>query len=424
MASSRSPGEPRPDLPRLIVPFHPTAVSPLRISKAAHDVWQPIWLVDRSLPNVSENTVRFLGRIGPMVETTGLSPAAVANLVRPLNPGGITAYSEGELMGAAEVAAELGLHFHSVAVANRLTDKRAQREALRSAGVTVPGYWSVPAGAGLARAAAVADQARYPAIVKPTAGSASRNTFRVDDRDDLLRVLRHVAATNVVVEEYLPDGWPRHERPYADYLSVESIVTDAGTRHFAVSGCTPLAEPFRETGAFAPSNLTSDLVDEVSALASAAITAIGIQIGAVHTEIKLTPDGPRIIEVNGRLGGGRSDLIELGSGCSLLGLASVAALGDDLREHPAPTFSVVSYDLEFQAPTWASRLKKLDGLDRLAAIPGVATVVRTRRDGERVDWRDGTDASSAFRIFGTVADHEALWKLHARIPMIVDLEFE
>jgi hypothetical protein len=60
------------------------------------------------------------------------------------------------------VAAELGLRFHSVAVAHRLTDKRAQREALGSAGVTVPGYWSVPAGAGLARAADVADRHAIP----------------------------------------------------------------------------------------------------------------------------------------------------------------------------------------------------------------------------------------------------------------------
>ena len=33
-----------------------------------------------------------------------------------------------------------------------------------------------------------------------------------------------------------------------------------------------------------------------------AIEALGIRTAVVHTEVKLTPEGPRLIEVNGRLG--------------------------------------------------------------------------------------------------------------------------
>ena len=43
-------------------------------------------------------------------------------------------------------------------------------------------------------------------------------------------------------------------------------------------------------------------------IASMAIKALGVRVGFLHTEIKLTPDGPRIIEVNGRLGGSVAEM--------------------------------------------------------------------------------------------------------------------
>ena len=63
-----------------------------------------------------------------------------------------------------------------------------------------------------------------------------------------------------------------------------------------------------------PSALPDDRQESVRLVATAAIHALGITIGVTHTEVKLTPDGPKIIEVNGRLGGSVAPLLARSAG--------------------------------------------------------------------------------------------------------------
>ena len=44
------------------------------------------------------------------------------------------------------------------------------------------------------------------------------------------------------------------------------------------------------------------------------IEALGVSTGCLHTEVKFTPDGPEIIEVNGRVGGGVPEMLERAAG--------------------------------------------------------------------------------------------------------------
>jgi hypothetical protein len=85
-------------------------------------------------------------------------------------------------------------------------------------------------------------------------------------------------------------------------VSVESIVREGVIEHFMVTGRFPFAPPFRETGLFLPSDLGLAERDSVTSLATAAAAAMKVRHGFLHTEIKMTPAGPRIVQVNGRLG--------------------------------------------------------------------------------------------------------------------------
>lgn len=109
----------------------------------------------------------------------------------------------------------------------------------------------------LARAGRLANALGLPAVVKPLTGASSRNAFS----------------------------------------SGETISPLLVTGKFA------LAPPLRERGAFMPATLSEAETKAVAALAASAVLALGIRYGASHTEVKLTPDGPRVIEVNGRVGG-------------------------------------------------------------------------------------------------------------------------
>ena len=63
--------------------------------------------------------------------------------------------------------------------------------------------------------------------------------------------------------------------------------------------------------------------------ARAAAEAVGIREGPTYTQLRVGPDGPRVLELAARLGGGHdAELCEVALGIDLSGLALAAALGE------------------------------------------------------------------------------------------------
>ena len=179
-------------------------------------------------------------------------------------------------------------------------------------------------------------------MVKPRRGAGSRDTVLIGDADELRALLDDQSMSTsghdepMIVEEYLV-GLPTATGPhFADYLSVESVVSRGVISHLAVTGRFPPAEPFRETGLFIPSDIDLCLTQEVLEVATKAISALEIGIGFLHTEIKLTPSGPKVIEVNGRLGGSVPEMAALALGMNLFELALRVALGERVVFHDLP----------------------------------------------------------------------------------------
>src|SRR2546430_1200101 len=78
----------------------------------------------------------------------------------------------------------------------------------------------------------------------------------------------------------------------------------------------------------------ADTVD----VAAAAASALGTANGPSYTQLRLAPDGPQVIEVAARLGGGHdAELAEAAVGVDVNGLALDAALGNELvSPRPGP----------------------------------------------------------------------------------------
>ena len=122
----------------------------------------------------------------------------------------------------------------------------------------------------------------------------------------------------VLVEEYLV-GYE---------VSVETVTFEGRTEVLGVTDKNLGGAPyFAETGDTFPSALPSSVTGPPARTALDALAAIGFDFGAAHTEIKLTADGPRVIEINGRLGGGMADLLALVSDVNLFEQAGRAAIG-------------------------------------------------------------------------------------------------
>jgi biotin carboxylase len=304
-----------------------------------------------------------------------------------------------------------------------LVDKVRQRDMLRAGGVEVPRYWAIPPGPVDGALAGISDVG-WPAVLKPRSESGSHHTFLAADRDHARELLRMLGDTReeMILEEYLTDD-PAWAGPYANYVSVESIVAHGKTSHIAMTGRFPPAADFRETGFCIPAAIEASAEASVLALTERAIVALGITTGCLHTEIKFTADGPRVIEVNGRLGGGIPDMLDTAAGFPLLTTSLRVALGEDVSFDSLVPCDRVGYRFFLQPPAMVGTVTAIDGVGQLADYPGVDSVTVHRGPGAHVDWRDGT-RTFILAVVGSARTHDEVWEFRRRVDHTVQVSYE
>ena len=421
------------ELPRVVVVYDAVSITPMVLAEAASGICRIVWVVSGDDP-VLAPLIRLLRRMGEVVDRTGLDADAVAAATAPHHPTGIMTFAEAQMPFTAAVAERLALTYHSVAAARLLADKYLQRRALHDAGLPGPAFWDVPIPAtgaeGDGRALqALADRVTYPAVVKPRRGTSSAATARADDPQELVELVTRFGAHEggLVVEEYLSDR--SDSGPFADDIAVELLAQDGRVWHLATTGKFRHAPPFRGRGCFLPSHVDTATEEKLFALAEAALHAIGIRHGLANVDLKLTPEGPRLVEVNGRLGGNVQALIELAGGPPILPLLFRLALGEDMAADPAVaqiasgSWPRVGYFAWIQTPMSATRLSGLAGLDDVAALPHVVSVTRNQREGDAIDWARG-GRFNVSEVFGSVDTIGSLAAARDEIDDTITLEFD
>lgn len=392
--------------PRVAVLHHPGSFFPLDLVREVGDIAELVWVVDESSSGDTMST-RLLPRLGTVVDIVGMDLNAATSALAGVGIRGIVTFVDDHLLLTAALAKRLGLIYHSPEIAARLVDKRRQRQVLSAAGVAGPAFWSIEAGATRGEVSSIAQCVTYPAVLKPSQGSGSRGIRLVSSLAELNDVIAaHGHDDGFIVEEYLQDD-PNRPLAFASYLSVESVVSHGVKSHVALSGRFPLAEAFRETGNFVPAILAPGLQGPVLALVDAAIAALEISDAIIHTEIKLTPDGPRLIEVNGRLGGRPPFVLGSVSDVNLFKSTIEVALGIPVVFEHLVTSREVGFWFMIQPPINASRLVSIDGLDAVTEMDSVDSVTLESQPGDSVDWREGT-ASRVVTVRGRAADHDTL----------------
>jgi biotin carboxylase len=371
---------------------------------------------------------RLLPRLGTVVDVDGLAPDAAIAAAGVAEPDGIVAFTDSQLATGSTIAAGLGLRFNSPSVTERFLDKYEQRRALKAAGIPVPGVVAISPDASAAQIAALTVDIAFPAVLKLRRGYGSRDMYHVANAEQLRQLLapdagdRVAAPEEYVLEEYIPDA-PQTDTAFADYVSVESVVVNAQPRHLAITGKTRMAEPYRETGNFMPSGLPRDEEAAVYELATRVVAALGVEYGCMHTEIKLTADGPRVIEANARVGGGGiENIFGMAYGQSLMQFSAMTALGIELPPAVEPPADWLAYQLFVQPPFAAHRLTKIDGIDAVSALPGVEQIAFNRQVGEAIDWRTGSQGYVC-SIRGTTTDREGLRAVREQILAALRLDY-
>jgi biotin carboxylase len=210
---------------------------------------------------------------------------------------------------AAMAAEDLGLpHPVTPETAVVCTNKLLQRERLQAAGVPQP-EWSA------------SGPPAYPCVVKPVDRQGQRGLGIVRDpaRLDAASERARLASRSgrILFERFVPgpevtiDGFSVDGRFHA------VAVTDR--LHFADAPGVARSHVLPAAGGAA----------EAGAAAAAAAAAVGIREGPSYVQLILAADGPVVIEVAARLGGGHDpELIDACLGVDLAGAAVRAALGE------------------------------------------------------------------------------------------------
>ena len=216
---------------------------------------------------------------------------------------------------AARIAAALDLPFHATDAADAARDKHAQRERCAAAGIEGPGFARIESEEDLERASSVTG---WPCVLKPVSGVGSVQTFRAVDLPELRahyrKTLNEVARPRVRATGLDSDrDWFDLMWSGRPHFVLESWIDGpkydvdvALERGEAIYGrATDDLKPcgLRDIRRAAPSGL--DVTEERRLVehATRCVRAIGFTEGIFNVEVKRTVDGPRTIEVNGRLGG-------------------------------------------------------------------------------------------------------------------------
>lgn len=343
-------------LPRLVVVYDDGAASFSEIFRFGAPVARLTFVVAQRLS--SSPMMSAFRELADIVLYTDVGEVC-QHLLGTGKPHGITTFSERMIRLTGALADRLGLRYHNPETVLRLTDKALQRQALCDSGVDSLRTAAIPPGTDIGPAVRTVN---LPAVLKPVQSEGSRATFCLTDAECADSILRQARAA------VGPDAWLQLEEmligrdtwPFGDYVSVESMTVGDNIHHLTITGKYRLVAPFREVGQFWPASLRPGESREITKLTSAALQALGVRSGVTHTELKLTPAGPRIIEVNGRLGGFVDDLARRSMGASLITLECAAAAGADIDVTPYRMAEDVVFNFSNLPPLEATKLLRVD----------------------------------------------------------------
>ena len=313
--------------------------------------------------------------------------AAVLAQFAPDEVAGVTTTSEFYLEAAASLAESLRLPGNPPEAVSACRRKSATRRLLADAGLPQP--VSVPVTRATEVPEAVAATG-LPCVVKPAADSASTGVLLCDSIEQAQEhAAKMLAITHNVREQVVPPEVLVEEFVQGPEFSVETIFIDGALQLVGITRKSVSPPPsFVELRHAFPAPLDEAASGEIEQTVRTAIKAIGLRHGACHTELRLTPAGPTIIEINARLAGGMiPELIRLASGPDLLTQQLRAAVGMAVE---LPQGALNPTGVAFITSSAEGRLASLDGIEAVRHLDGVAEVRISRRPGDPV--KPATDA--------------------------------
>lgn len=310
-----------------------------------------------------------------------LEAVRAINRARPVHA--VVGYDDQAVPMVARIAADLGLAGHPVEAADAARDKVLMKQRFKAAGLPIASYTLARDEDDAVRWAA---KTGYPVVVKPVRGSASQAVIRANNEHDLRDAYRRVR--RIVREQHLDTGGRSDaEQLVEGYIegneySVEFLVSEGKPHVLCIfEKPQPLRGPFfEETIYVTPTHLSDEQNQQLQDLAARAVQALGLYNGPAHCEIRLSSEGPFVLEIAARV---------IGGACSRV---FRYALGEDIHKHVLRLALGDRSELPKQRERAAGammlpipgegRLKAVRNIEQARRVPGIQDVIITAAPGD------------------------------------------
>lgn len=332
-------------------------------------------LVERDYPTWQGRYVET-HRIADTTDATVLF-AAVGDLRGEVPEAGILTWNPESVVAVAEVARKLGMRHLSVDAARLCRDRYATRGALREAALPDVRFHLVRTEQ---EAADAAEAIGLPVVVKRRRSGGGTGALAADDEQSVRAAYRAAVSggpsgsdgEGVLVEECLQ----------GPAISVDSAVVDGVAHPVHVARTRPGPAPhFGAAGHLVAPWRHEPWAEAVADLVEAVHRAVGADWGVTRTELRLTPDGPRVVDVTPCIGG---DLIPM-LGKAATGLdpvAAAAALAFEQLPDLTPVHGRCA-EVRFLSAPHGGTVERID-LPAADAVPGLAAAVALAENGARL----------------------------------------
>jgi biotin carboxylase len=264
-------------------------------------------------------------------------------------------------------------------------------------------------------------------VLKPLVLSASRGVIRADSEAEFVAAFTRIAALleTPEVRQHHPDG--RDRILVEDFIPGTEVALEGLLNHGELNTLAifdkpdPLDGPFfEETIYVTPSRLPLETQRAIERCVARAASALGLEGGPVHAEVRLNQQGPWLIEIAARsIGGLCSRTLRFGTGMTLEEIILRHALDLPIasieREHRAAGVMMIPIPR-------GGVLEDVGGLEAARAVAGIEDVTISIHKGEEVvPLPEGARyLGFIFARGATPADAErALRNAHARLSFVI-----
>lgn len=304
----------------------------------------------------------------------------LAEMVRP--DGIMTLATDLPMRSLASATSKLGLPGISPDTAIMATDKGEMIKAFEANHVEHPWFYIAD---NITEFNRIAHKVKFPCVMKPTDNAGNRGVCYIANRDELFKQysysLDYSHSGHVIIEDYLE----------GDEVSVELIVYHGEVHILAVTDKLTMGKPyFVEIGHAEQSQKPAEVIASIHNIATKAVKAIGIDNSPAHVEIKITPNGPVMVELGSRMGGGciTSHLVPLSCGIDMINAVMDISMG--IEPDLTPKFnrgSALRHLVGIEGV-----IQSIEGLEDARGIPGVYEVTMLKQPGELcTPFRNGSD---------------------------------